>query len=279
MINQQWQRVKRVARTQAGVVGLRVANLLPEREKSTEYLGYRVNYPSRSLVGRAIARGNIWDKVLLDLVSDVPDYAVAIDIGCNIGASMFTMLSSRPDLRVIAYEPSPRYAPILETNVRLNGLDKQVRVRRALVGGEGKQLLYTNNSTGSAVSGEYYGHTGVAATEVLAVQLDADLDPSEFVGLIKVDTDGYETQVLEGSAKILQGHRPVLFIEFTPSLLERAGSSAQKLTDLLLNAGYPTADVYDPAGRLVVQRHRLSAGIPVGDAGWVDLVLHPPARG
>jgi hypothetical protein len=63
------------------------------------------------------------------------------------------------------------------------------------------------------------------------VRLD-DLVPDAAVGLIKIDVEGYELQVLEGSSNILKRSRPLLYVEN-----DRVSQSPQ-LIQWLFDHGY-----------------------------------------
>ncbi len=61
-------------------------------------------------------------------------------------------------------------------------------------------------------------------------RLGVDLDALHF---IKVDTQGWEPDVLTGAPEVLARRHIVWQLEFTPSMLRRAGSSAQAMFALL----------------------------------------------
>jgi FkbM family methyltransferase len=268
----------RVLTTQKTAFGNRVAMRLPERDRQTGYLGFHFSYPSRSLIGRAVARGVVWDAVLSDVVRGLPPQPVVVEVGSNLGASLFTMLASRRDIQARCYEPSPRYAQYLERNVLENGLAGSVSVRRRLIGPPGVHVLQMNTSTGSVLAGGYDGHRPLGEVQTSGVALDEEFLPGDPVHLLKVDTDGFEVQVLQTGPRLLREQQPILFLEYSPRLLERAESSSDVLRELLLDAGYRHAQVHSPDGRVLVPQQDLRQGVPVPDGGYVDLLLVAPSK-
>jgi FkbM family methyltransferase len=268
-------KLRRVARIQTRAAANAVAKRLPEHRGRTTYHGWSFTYPSRSIVGRAVAGGLVWDPHLTALVGELPEGGTVCEVGGNIGASLLTMAEARPDLRFVCFEPSPRFAPYLRENVELNGLGDRVEIEERLVGpGGGRFMLTSNTSTGSVVEGAYDRHLPVEASELQATALDDYFADRDDPDLVKVDTDGFELRVLESAREMLRRSHPVLFVEFTPALLRRVGDSPSALPALLMSVGYETADVYHGEGDLRDRDHPLSE--PIETDRYVDLVVRPP---
>src|SRR3954451_9254782 len=131
--------LRRVAQTQARVIRNAVAKRAPETSRETRHGAYCFRYPSRSIVGRAVAEGLTWDPHLVGIVEALPQSALVCEVGSNIGASLLTMLRARPDLRFVCFEPSERFLPYLRSNIEDNGLGNCVRVEPRLVGPDGER--------------------------------------------------------------------------------------------------------------------------------------------
>ncbi len=267
-------RLRRAARIQARALTNEVVKRAPERSRLTQYGPYAFRYPSRSIVGRAVAGGLTWDPHLTRLVAGLPPSALVCEVGSNIGASLLTMVCARPDLRFVCFEPSLRFLPYLRENVETNGLGGRVTVEPRLVGPDGEQWLLTSNtSTGSVVPGRYDGHIPLDSQDLTSVGLDGYFAAlGETPAFLKVDTDGFDHKVLESARGLLADARPTLAVEYTPALLTRAGSSPDALRELLLACGYRTADLYGGDGGLRRERHPL--GDPIQTDSYLDLVVH-----
>jgi hypothetical protein len=57
-------------------------------------------------------------------------------------------------------------------------------------------------------------------------------------GLIKIDVEGFEMEVLKGAAETLRRFRPKLFVEMDDRNLQEQGSGAKELIAFLKGAGY-----------------------------------------
>lgn len=223
-------RLRRVRRLRAAVLWARRSSSRLEwwlrglgRQKvlTTTYLGYPFDYPYDSLIGRHIAGGGTWDDGVR-VVADVflPEHGARVcDVGSNIGASLLQVYAVRPDAMVTAFEPSSRFAPLLERNLRNAGI-KSADLRRTFVGREpGRIWLHNNESSASALE-TYAGHLGRGKELVEVQTLDQVLGPDE-IHLIKTDTDGFDIDVFRGAAALLQEHAPVLFFELAPTLMKQ----------------------------------------------------------
>ena len=59
------------------------------------------------------------------------------------------------------------------------------------------------------------------------------------VSLLKIDTEGYEPEVLEGARKLIEEHKPVIYLEMGGDYVESTHRSIRFLAD----AGYRTDHV------------------------------------
>ncbi len=144
---------------------------------------------------------------------------LAIDVGANIGYTA-GILAVRAGAggRVLAFEPNPETAGLLRLNVDLisrTGETAAVDVRQvALAAITAEGFLYTGPET---VSNSGVAHlTGLSedATAVQVTTLDAMLEAGDQVGLLKIDVEGGELDVLRGAEGALaQGRIAVIIYE------------------------------------------------------------------
>jgi FkbM family methyltransferase len=215
----------------------------------TTCLGHRFVYPSDSLIGRQIASGGEWDSVLRPIISTLlpQDSPSICEVGSNIGASTLQLLAVKPNARVFAFEPSSRFCPILRRNLHLAGFDGVVIYPVLLGRHAGIITLYNNATTASAAIEEYDGHELRRVQRVRMSTLDSVFSSSERVDFIKIDTDGFEFEVLHGAERLIRRDGPVLFFEYASRLLK------SPITDLtwLQQLGYQGLTCWSPRGTLV----------------------------
>ena len=187
-------------------------------------------------VGRSVYTVGGWEERLLHrtvaLASENRGRAVLtggvfVEVGANIGTT--TIPAARMAAKVVAFEPSPDNYRLLRANICANGLDDQIKSVRAAVSDEaGRALLALSNVNW----GDHrLSSTGTVSVEV--VRLDDALTlsavPYGDVGLLWIDSQGHEANVMAGAPNLLAQKPPVL-IEFWPSVL---GDRTTWLLDLI----------------------------------------------
>jgi FkbM family methyltransferase len=179
-----------------------------------------------------------------------------VDVGANLGyyTAMASLLVG-PTGQVHAFEPSPECFARLQHLVEAAGLEN-VTLRQAGVGERaGSRRLYnpdraTNSGAGTLRADLARGDTGV---DVEVVRLDdvAAIASAAEIGLLKIDTEGFEEQVLEGSRRLLDAGRVRFWvIEVSPNF-----GSTNYAADLLERLHSYRAFVISEEG--VVRRTRL----------------------
>lgn len=136
----------------------------------------------------------------------VDDWGMAIDVGAHVG--LLTIPLAKRFKRVVAFEPNPEsFACLVRNTAHLPNVEcrnEAVGARCGEVGIDTSERANTGNRQ-VLVAGE--------GTPLVA------LDSFGFrnVGLIKIDVQGYEHQVLKGARRILRSSFPVCIVEQEPS--------------------------------------------------------------
>ena len=178
-----------------------------------------------------------------------------IDVGANIGEISLEALVSNKAKSAICIEPDPENTKLLETNALLNGFSNSsiFRIHGVAAGtGEPKHLRLIKNKK------NYGDHRilGLDTNELSAfeeivevpnLRLDSIVSiPSGKLGVLFIDVQGYEIQVLKGAAGLLQQRVPTV-LEISPLHLEEHGSIAE-LIDLFGGyQGYFDLGLHRPA--------------------------------
>lgn len=123
-----------------------------------------------------------------------------VDVGANIGA--FTVLASGVvGSRTIAFEANPDTFEALFRNVKLNGLQERVKCIFAAAGrNEGEVSFTTGLGTENHMVTQQGGETAV---KVRMTSLDSEMGNNS-VDILKIDVEGFETEVLAGAASVLR---------------------------------------------------------------------------
>jgi len=170
------------------------------------------------------------------------------DVGANVGA--FTVLAAGvAGARAIAFEPSPDTYESLSRNIRLNGLQDRVRAVHAALGrSEGRIQLSVGLGTENfvAVSPSAGGTVSVRLTS-----LDAELSGAPPV-LLKVDVEGYETEVFAGASSTLARPELQAIIVEKNDIGSRYGFDESALHSQIRQLGFVPC-IYEPFARHLSQ--------------------------
>jgi FkbM family methyltransferase len=169
----------------------------------------------------------------------------AIDVGANIGD---TALLVRNELGcpVLCVEADPGFFKILELNAA--SLPGVSCVHTLLAASDA--VLSGRLKSGNSSSRFHRKPLGPTAQTSSLDQLLKTQPVFLNTAFLKIDTDGFELQVLRGAEALLRRAAPVLFLEFAPSLLASAGDNAVALIAFLCELGYGPALAYDHTGPL-----------------------------
>jgi FkbM family methyltransferase len=188
----------------------------------------------------AIRRGHR-ESLMATLLEDaVRPGTTVMDVGAFLGH--FTLLAARaagPSGRVHAFEPDPRDYPWLVRNVEVNGFTDRVTTEAVAVSGRtGTALLHLARQDTSQ-SSIVFARDALDSVRVPTIALDEHLPSEGEVGVVKIDVEGAEIDVLRGMERTLASSPDVsLFIEVNPRALEAAGSSTENLLDRLRDLGF-----------------------------------------
>jgi FkbM family methyltransferase len=133
---------------------------------------------------------------------------VAIDVGANLGTTVLPLAKATgPSGMVLAFEPQPLIAQLLQTTLTINDCFN-VRTFTAAVAERPGWSRMPAQAPGGNFGALSLGGEGL---KVPVLRLDDIELPS--CALIKVDVEGLEWRVLQGATGHLQQHRPVVYLE------------------------------------------------------------------
>ncbi|MFQ5910163.1 MAG: FkbM family methyltransferase [Thermoplasmata archaeon] len=178
-----------------------------------------------------------------------------VDVGAGTGRHSIYMASRCA--RVYAFEPNPSSCYVLSYRLRRH---KNVEVYRVAIGEKdhvGWLHLHHNPAHNSLIkkAPDFSGRK---------IRIPVrHLDSYQFavpVGLIKVDVEGYEAQVLSGAKRTIEQHRPRIIAEIHPPY----ESNREAVSKILSMHGYSLSTIRNPNPRIQV---------------WGHVIATPPERG
>ncbi len=168
-----------------------------------------------------------------------------IDVGANVGDSAAIIRAHGVDRPILCIEGDDRFFPVLAANAQ--GL-ADVAAVKALVGAQTEAIAgRLERSPGNArvVLGQPNG-TPVELRSLADILAEAP----RFRGfkLIKLDTEGLDVPIVLGNRATLAEAKPVVFLEYSPSLFADGRASHGELALKLAGIGYRHALVWENTG-------------------------------
>ena len=182
------------------------------------------------------------------LLASVP-FPTVFDVGANVGQSVTAFRELLPCSILHSFEPGPTAFRQLEANTL--GLENVQLVNAGVGSVTGTQLLIENDHSdmssllrpAEAAWGSIVGETEVAITTLDDYCRAAGVDR---IDLLKIDTQGYELEVLRGAASLMDAERiRLVYMEVTFSDMYEGLPSFDVLYRLLLDHGFGLVALYN----------------------------------
>lgn len=168
-----------------------------------------------------------------------------IDVGANIGDSIAAFMGDGDGV-FLAVEPTPRFRALLEANW---GRDPRVQIVAAMCSSsDGIAGVSIGEHQGTAVLRESAQGTEVTTWTIDRLVRDRRFSP---VDVIKIDTDGFDFDVIEGARDTLSTDRPAVIFECDVFDNLTYVDRIRNTFSLLHEFGYRRALVYDNAGYIM----------------------------
>ena len=175
------------------------------------------------------------------------------DIGANVGIYSLLLARHAGAANVHAFEYLPANIPKLRANLRLNSCDGATVYDVALADRDGLMCLHASDGDSTASISPPPSETGDGTPAdgwVQARRLDSVSWPSRFA-YIKIDVEGAEQLVLQGSEQMLRRWAPMVWSFEYLDTQQRLGSSKAELLEAFAHWNYQFF-LYRPAlNRLV----------------------------
>jgi len=196
------------------------------RSSSQEGLKYLYYTNSRDDL-RYLCRFNFeeWEFVSRHTFSSIArDCDLVLDIGAYTGVYSVEAAGVNGSLSVKSFEPNPEIRQNLQRNIEVNYLEERIKVYPIALGQSiGASRLYlphndlaSSSATMNASASKFF--------EVKTSTLD-DMFVTEIIDLIKIDVEGFESEIFEGGRIVLERCKPIILAEaLTQNELKRQQS-------------------------------------------------------
>lgn len=196
----------------------------------------------------AIFLGNMFERGTQNALRKwIKPSSLVLDIGANIGAHSLPLAQLvGPSGGVLSFEPTDYAYQKLLRNLALNPeLASRVTPFNCFLAAKNEAEVPTSiySSWPLTPSEDLHAkHLGQAMPTKKANARSIDGVLAEMgnpaVQLVKLDVDGFETEVLRGATALLRDSRPVFLMELSPYVLDERGSSLEELLVCFAPHGY-----------------------------------------
>jgi FkbM family methyltransferase len=189
-----------------------------------------------------------YDKKLLKIAKAVYDSkkGVGVDIGANVGDTAAGIRASTK-MPLICIEGDEEFFQYLERNTK--NLEGITRVR-SFVSGEHtvKNAQLVKKEGSGRIVEQTDGSSKVSFSPLTEILSSINIKPEE-ISLIKIDTDGFDFDIILGSLNLISTYKPALFYEHEVNA-PGAHEKSIEVNKALSAAGYKFI-VYDNYGNFV----------------------------
>ncbi len=166
-----------------------------------------------------------------------------IDIGANVGS--YTILAgSEIGAKTFSIEPIPLTYSRLQDNIAINHMQDHVTAYNIGLGSEKGELAFTQNL--DAIN--HVALEGEKDTVKVTVEKFDDIFKLDTISFIKIDAEGFETEVINGMDSALQNKFLKAIIIELNGLGSRYGYNDEDIHNKLIASGF-TSYSYDPFKR------------------------------
>lgn len=189
---------------------------------------------------------------------------VMFDVGAQMGYLSLVASTAHNGVQVHAFEPEPRNIERLQTNLQLNPSSNIVVHPLAASNTDGIIRLYLSRDNNAGTHSTVADLSTVNASDFVdlpCTKLDTfyESNGQPAVRLIKIDVEGGELEVIQGSRELLKAQRPFLIIEMSDVLQQTRGYSTQQFKQLLAEMDYASFTLSDDG-------YICASGLDVGHA-------------
>lgn len=172
-----------------------------------------------------------------------------VDVGANVGDTI-AVLRSVINAPIIAIEGDDISYEYLEENIRQF---ENISTIKAFLSEKSQELniRFENVGWNTTIIPANDGEKKISfktMDEIFSAEKFKDCN----VKLIKIDVEGYDTNVLRGASSIIKKNHPILFFEYNPDIMKKIGENGLPTILSFRDYGYDRIAFFDYLGRLFI---------------------------
>lgn len=167
---------------------------------------------------------------------------IVIDVGANIGyyTLIFAQLVGSSG-KVFAFEPESKNFEILKKNIKINNYQNIVAEQKIVSDKSGivKLFIAEHGIVGHRINQQKSSQKFIEVESIILDNYIKKLNLDNKINFIKIDVEGSEPKVLEGTKEIIQKSNQLkIFTEFNREAVEEYGIEPKEMIDLFYRNGF-----------------------------------------
>ena len=180
------------------------------------------------------------ERVFDPVKEEIERSQVIFDVGANIGTTSMYFASMNKMAKVFAFEPHPGTFCRAMENLQANNFRNIFFYQLGFGSKPDHVKLYEVNANNPGMNRVIPGNNDFPFVTITIDAIDNFVENRDIkkIDFIKIDVEGFESEVISGAKYTLQKQKPVLFLEVDDNNLRDNNSSAHELIKILLSYGY-----------------------------------------
>lgn len=182
------------------------------------------------------------------LISFIKEKDTILDIGSHIGTFAIPIANSlNSNVNIFAFEPQPQIYELLEKNIKLNNLEKNITTFNGLVSDKKEEFEFILGNPRNSMTGQFVpikkeriederkkrSITTYVINEMVQRKIITDK-----VNVIKIDTEGAELNVIKSCFDLIDKNLPIIYGEINIKALNSFKVSPNDIEKNLFSRGY-----------------------------------------
>lgn len=206
-------------------------------------------------VSKIIAEtGRYENEEIEKIIENLNEASVFFDIGANVGIYSISVAKKFSDIHIFAFEPVPETVEILKENIVRNNVASKISIFDEAVSNTDGFINLTldfHSSNYVTNNNSYYNKKSV---KTVTIDKFVEENKIENIDLMKIDVEGHEYNVLEGSIRALDTFKPIILIELIERndqiFADRVNHDYNDSIRILLDLGYKYY-IFDDQSKLI----------------------------
>ena len=208
---------------------------------------FLVNSEDARSIGVSVISEGQYEPLLQQTLLEISrDCELFVDIGANAGFYSIAVRATNTRCEVLAFECNPDIRHLFLRNIELNSISGITVQSEALAESAGEADFYIPAFTGSAGGSlkNLHPHEGTAKKFRVSL-IDLDSRGLDGIDLMKIDVEGAELGVVNGSIASIKASKPTIFIELLRKWMAPFGSTPGEVSESLVSMGYKIFEIFD----------------------------------